>query len=345
MPRRRVVRSNAERERGGCAPRWALIETLGGPMPSVMVDGKFRRQFANLARSTIASGVIAARRVPELVRRCVHSGMEEIDYIPTYSGAESRMVARPVLGPSGVVYVVSLWAGHESFPVDAEARVGAFQLDLETGIADLSDSFERLLGCTEREGCGRSLSDLLAHLDGGSDRSGLLDLLDPQTDREFWVGTATTAAGRSVGRRHLYLAAKAVGFTSARVVRGLVYDITPDEPAPPADPEILALAHLPVVSGHTIGLVDLRTSHMYRVLVIDPALRVGRGRLNPRIHPDDTCTVDECRAELLKAENPIVVVARVRFSDDEPWRAMRAVCTRIPFGDRPQVLVDLTLES
>lgn len=320
--------------------RWVVAETLDHEStPSVILDGRYRRHFANLGRASISTSAAHARHLEPLVRRCAANGCTEHHLLPLPSGSTLRMTATPIFGPDHHVFGVTLSAG---LPSDAPFRpptIGAIEWDAMTVQATVSPGFRALFDLPDTElDSPTTFPDLIARFDRWDDRAGFLALFDLPHPAESWIGTATTQfTGKP--RRNLHIVAKKIH--SRNTIRALVCDISHTDPPPPADPIYAALRRAPIAPGHAIGILDLHNGLIHEWIANGPFAN-WRNTI-PQLHPDDLPTVVTARARLLSGTTTTTVTARIRFDGTDGWIPLRAICTRITDDDRPQALIDVTI--
>lgn len=340
MPRR--VRS-CSHPSGAHAPRhWVLVERLGDIAPaSVVVDGRYPRRFANLYRSTIASQVGVARRLPALIDRCVVGRRIEIDQAPLACGASVNIVAAPIFGPYGHVRAVALCAGAAGDPLPLLPNVGVVEWDAAVVVSASASAGALLLDgrCAET----LMLPEMLSCFERFDDRSGFLALLRKDDPIDHWTGCATRTFGDGSLRR-LHIVARASGAGLGRCVRAVVCDTT--EVEPPASPDMYssALRHVPVLPGHALALIDLSAMVIHDWVANDRDLLAGWAHHQPLLHPVDQAFLHATGAEMLTgAKTTADVPVRVRFDPADDWIQLQSRWTRIVSGGQPQVLADIEI--
>ncbi|MFI5783286.1 GAF domain-containing protein [Nocardia sp. NPDC051570] len=317
---------------------WVIVETLRGTeSASVIADGGYRRNFANLNRVTIATSAAIARRLRPLVVRSAISRSTQFDEIALSSGAALRILAVPVFGPAGTVFGVSLWAG----PPDANdlqrPTVGVIEWDRVTGRAAVSTTLGRQLELTSTEDLYFTpLPRLMSCFDRWDDRAGFLSLFDHDNPTKNWIGTATTQS-RSGARQLLRIAAKVSPTQSS--VRAIVWNLPDADSAPAPDYLSAALRSLPLAPDHAIGIMDLKSSLIHEW--VDPSRNLSSQRHQPPwIHPADRATTTTTCRQLLAGHSRITSRFRITRDHDE-WITVRAHWTLICPGTRPQALIDI----
>lgn len=117
---------------------------------------------------------------------------------------------------------------------------------------------------------GHTIPQMLSHFDIWDDRSTFLAMfnvtkLGAQAPTDSWCGTATKTY-EDGSPHHLFLAARATGTDTGRVVRAVVADITGGiNPARP-DLTLAAIRHMPIAPGHALALCDLKTGFIHEWL-------------------------------------------------------------------------------
>ncbi|MBF6332468.1 GAF domain-containing protein [Nocardia transvalensis] len=320
--------------------RWVIVETLRGTEPpAVIVDGSYRRNFANLNRVTIATSAAVARRLRPLIERCTSSASAQSEEIGLPSGATVEIRAIPAFGPTGAVFGVGLWAGPPNTHRLPLPTVAAAEWNRRTGTAALSSELSRQLELGPAEDPRSTpLPRLMSCFDRWDDREGFLSLFDPDDPTDSWVGTATTQFPSST-RQHLYIAAKPAPDKST--VRAIVSNLPEVDSAPAPDYISAALRTLPLLPGHAFGIVDLKSSLIHEWIA--PSHNVASQRHQPpRIHPDDGSAIAMSRRQLLDRNPRTTSLLRIRFAHEE-WLTVRAQWTLICHGQRPQALIDIAL--
>lgn len=348
MPRHRPDVRDPQPRSSTARGQWVIVETLSvDTRPSVIIDGSYRRHFANLNRVGIATSAAVARRLQPLVDRCAITRQSQLDTVHLPSGSILRIVAMPVLGPAGSVYGVGLWAGTRNEATPPMPLVGAIEWNALTGVAHTTAGAEAVLGLPTGEILSaRTLPDLMSHFDRWDDRHGFLALFDPGRDSRRWSGNITLSGTETHGRRHLHIAATTDMFNTGPVVRGLLFDISFVEPAPPADVGSLALHAVPTSLGHSIGMIDLRTGLIYDWITVATTFADHLRHTNPEIHPDDLSSIGQCRLELLHSASTATATFRMRFSNRDNWTTVDSCWLALRNSeDRPQALLDIYLSD
>ncbi|MFF3569260.1 hypothetical protein ACFYXQ_15930 [Nocardia jiangxiensis] len=306
--------------------------------PSVILDGRYRRHFANLGRASIATSAAHARHLEPLVRRCAANGRTEHDLLPLPSGSMLRMTADPVFGPDQHVFGVNLSASRPSDAPFHPPTIGAIEWDTATARASVSPGFRALLGIPEGElDCPTTFPNLISRFDRWDDRAGFLALFDPTHLATDWIGTATTSLAGS-SRRNLHIVAKKIH--GSHTIRALICDISHTDSPPAADAMSAALRRAPIAPGHALGILDLHNGLIHEWIADEPFANWRNG--TPQLHPDDILAVATTRAHLLSGTSTATITARIRFDRASKWIPLQAVCTRITNDDRPQALIDVT---
>ncbi|WP_153409663.1 GAF domain-containing protein [Nocardia macrotermitis] len=338
MPRRtgRCTHGGPQRRTSN---RWVVAETLDHKsIPSVILDGRYRRHFANLGRASIATSAAHARHLTPLVRRCADNRRTEHELLPLPSGSVLRLTADPIFGPSQNVFGVNLSAGPPTDTPTPPPTIGAIEWDVLTARATISPDFRTLLDISEAQlDSPTTVPNLISHFDRWDDRTGFLALFDLTNPAGTWIGTATTQfTGKQ--RHNLHIVAKRIH--GHRLIRALVCDISPTDPPPPPDPIYAALRRAPITPGHALGIIDLHNGLIHEWIADEPFAHWRNS--TPQLHPDDIPVVATARTRLLSKTSTTTITARIRFDRASRWILVQAVCTRITDDDRPQALIDVT---
>lgn len=346
MPRHRSdVRDTQPRSSTACG-QWVIVETLSvDARPSVIIDGRYRRHFANLNRVSIATSAGVARRLQPVVDRCALTRQSQLDTVHLPSRSILRIVAIPVLGLAGSVYGVGLWAGTKNEATPPMPLVGAIEWNALTGVAHMTADAEVLLGLPTTEILSaRTPPDLMSHFDRWDDRHGFLALFDPVRDSRRWSGSIALSGTETHGRRHLHIAATTDTLNTSPAIRGLLFDISFVAPAPPADVGALALHAVPTSIGHSIGMIDLPTGLIYDWITVATTFADHLLHTNPEIHPDDLSSIAQCRLELLHGTSTATATFRMRFSNRDDWTTVDGCWLALRNSeDRPQALLDIVV--
>ncbi|MBF6331454.1 DUF5593 domain-containing protein [Nocardia transvalensis] len=317
-----------------------MVETLSAiHTPSVIVDGSFRRRFANLNRVSIATSAAIARRLGPLVGRCLTTRRTEFDETRLPSGPMLRIVAVPVFGPTDHVFGVALWAGAPSERTPPPPPSGTIEWNADTGTCVASAALRRLLelpaGGTRTH---TTLSVLMSCFDRWDDRAGFLALFDPNEPDHSWVGTATTRSPEGT-RRILHIAARTS--PAADAIRAIVCDMSTVESAPPPDCAAAALRHIPLTPGHAVGIIDLNTRLIHEWITADHDPLACWRHHPPQIHSDDARAIEDACVRLLAGTPRATAVFRVSLNND--WITVRAHWSLICHGTQPQALIEVTI--
>ncbi|GAB4590044.1 GAF domain-containing protein [Nocardia sp. IFM 10818] len=324
---------------------WVVIETLADPdQPTMVLDGGNPRAFSRLTRASIARNHIAARLLGPLVHDCVSTAQTHEKAFTLPDDRVQRIIGVPVLGPSGHVHAVAVWAGGIEEALPRMPIIGAIEWNI-SGLISASPAAEFLLRTTGPELSGQTIPELLAEFETFDDRASFLALFNLaglDVPAEQWIGTATKTYG-SDDRHDLFLAARAVGTGDTRVVRAVVTDITgTDKPRTP-DLALVAVRHMPIPAGHALGLVDLKTGFCHEWLTEPNSPLASWRHHNPSYSEDDRAQVRQTCFELaMGVKDTATVRVRIRFSEQDEWILLEAIWTRILDGDRPQALLDVT---
>lgn len=340
MPRRAA---RCEHPRGTHSPkRWVVVETLiAGRQPTVVLDGKYPRRFANVQRVTVAPNVVIARRLEPLVARCIETRRNEVDRTQLACGAQIQIVADPILGPYGDIRAVALWAGSADEALPPRPTLGVVEWDAAVVVAASRSARSLLLDDDPSEGL--VLPEVLARFDRFDDRSEFLSLFRLADPKDQWVGCATRTFSDGV-QHQLHIVARACDIGVERSVRAIMCDVT--DTRPPDRPEMYskAMRHVPIPPGHALALIDLKALVVHDWLANSRDPIAGWRHHQPLLHPDDQATlVDICRELLSGARETASMRARLRFDPADEWIWLEASWTRVLSGDQPQALVDIAV--
>ncbi|WP_327145244.1 GAF domain-containing protein [Nocardia sp. NBC_01327] len=329
--------------RGTHAPKhWVVAETLyEGREPTVLVDGKYPRRFANLNRVTIAPNAAIARQLGLLVKQCLTSRRFTADRTRLACGASINMVAAPIAGPFGQVRAVTLWAGAVGEELPPPPQVGVVEWDAEVVVS--ASAAARSLLLDDKPVGQTMLPEMLACFDRFDDRFDFLALLRLSDPVDQWIGGATRTFVDGTMHR-LHLGARACGTGVARAVRAVVCDITDVEPPVAPDVYSRALRHAPIPAGHALALIDLSgfVIHDWVANHGDPIGMWAHHR--PLLHPDDRQQIRATGFEMLVGTRTTASVrVRIRFDAADEWIELESHWTRIVTGAQPQVLADIAL--
>ncbi|MGN2638478.1 GAF domain-containing protein [Nocardia takedensis] len=324
---------------------WVLLQLGEGPERGwVVAEGAHPRRHTRLTRTRVAGSAAVADRLPAVLDATRTQAQPQVGtvYLPT--GAQMRVITVPVLGPADTVDAVQLWAGPRSRPPPARPTVGALHWSTPgTGIATTTPGIDLLLDTDTDTGRGRTLPDLLGHLEHLDDREGLLRLLDPATDvlTRRWSAIAVTRALAGGPRRSLFIAA--VRDRDSTDVRAVVTDITATHP--PAQPSITVplLRAIPIRANHAIGIVDLPTGLVHEWIHPGSAPLDRWQRELPTVHPEDQPELAKTRARLAARADHATTTVRIRFDADDPWTTVHADWTVLTRDTTPQAMLDLRL--
>ncbi|MBF6137210.1 DUF5593 domain-containing protein [Nocardia puris] len=335
--------SGCTHPRGAHAPKhWVVAEMLGeSPTATVVVDGRYTRGFANLARITIAPTIAIVARLQPLIDRCVVSRQVETDRITLGCGAPIVVVADPVAGPYGHIRAVSLWAGGIDEQPPPAPAVGIVEWDAAVVVAASSAGRSLLFDDQPLERL--MLPEMLACFDWLEDRSGFLSLLSIDNPADQWFGAATRTFSDGCVHK-LHLAARASGTAASRSVRALVCDIA--DAAPPTAPDIYssALRNVPILPGHALALIDLSGMYIHDWVADDNDPISGWAHHRPLLHPEDQAAIGTVCKEMLEGTRTRAhVSARVRFDPADEWIQLESQWRRIVTGDQPQALADVVI--
>ncbi|MBF6061987.1 DUF5593 domain-containing protein [Nocardia terpenica] len=316
------------------------METLNNDdNPSVILDGSYRRNFANLNRVSIATSPAIARHLPPLIARCAQCAGRTAQEVPLPSGLRLHIAAAPIFGPEGDVFGVGLRAGPPSGHNLTPPTIGAAQWNNKTGSATVSPALRSLLGLSGNKSyCYTTPSTLFSRFDHWEDRPGFLSLFDATAPTDRWFGTATVRS-RTGPRRYLYIAAKASA--TDHTVRALVCDISETDSPPPADYASAALRRLRPQFGHAVGIVDLKSRIIHEWIAAENSTLAQWGHHLPWVHVDDASIISEAVTRLLQGTYTATTLFRITI-DDTNWITVKARWTLISGGDRPQALIEAT---
>lgn len=329
--------------RGAHAPKhWVVAETLGdGHDATVVVDGRYTREFANLNRITIAPTIAIVQRLQPLIARCAASRRVEVDQTTLACGAPFIVVANPIPGPYGHIRAVALWAGAADEERPLPPTVGVVEWDAAVVVSASAAGCSLLLDDQSVERL--MLPEMLSCFDRFDDRSDFLALLSIDNPVDQWIGSATRTFGDGTVHR-LYLAARAVGVASNRSVRALVCDMT--DAVPPAAPDMYsrALRNVPILPGHALALIDLSGMFIHDWVAGDNDPIGGWAHHRPLLHPQDQAViVATCQEMLHGTRETASVSARIRFDPADDWIQLQSQWKHIVTGDQPQALADVAI--
>lgn len=321
---------------------WAVVETLTGPDEcSVVLDGLSPRAFARLTRASVAFGSAVTSRLEFAIKLCLRTGQEQDKLFTLPGDRVIRVLANPVIGPSGKVHAVTVWSGGTSDEPPPPPIAGAIEW-INPGLVKACPTAQFLLCEAHAEGPSEhTLPEMLSHFDYWNSRWAFLSLFNVENPTDRWTGTAAKTFIDGA-HRQLYLAARASDADSTHTLRAIVCDISA-APAPGVpDPCPSVIRHMPIPPGHAIGLVDLGGGVIHEWMA-DPASRMaGWLHHNPEIHPSDAPLIDAVRKALLAGTRLTAnITGRIRFAPEDEWILLQARWSRVSNGEQPQALIDV----
>nr|WP_269782984.1 GAF domain-containing protein [Nocardia terpenica] len=339
MPRH-ITRCSRRRPVRHSPDHWVVVETLSDDdTASVIIDGIYQRDFANLNRVAIATSAAIARRLHPLVRRCTRHGRLEHDDIALPSETSLRIYATPIFGPNDHVYGVGLCIDTPPYSPPTPPAIGAVEWNRKTGTATVSAAVYQLLELTSNQTCCHTtLSDVMRQFDRWDDRDGFLALFDPSVPTDRWTGTAATRLHTGI-RRHLYIAARSSHTTGT--IRALVCGLSTAGTTPSADCISAALRGIRLASDQAVGIIDLRSGLIHEWVDASHGGLLCHSPHTPKIHPDDAPVVAEACIRLLTETTTATEVLRIGRHDD--WVTASTRWTLICQDNRPQALLEITV--
>ncbi|WP_072805512.1 GAF domain-containing protein [Rhodococcoides yunnanense] len=218
-------------------PEWSLIETLAaGGMNIVAKGGQPRSVTESLSLQRLSPDAKIAVR-PFLQRaRESRSRYEELTEIRTRGGGTStyRLLAVPVLGPTGAVHALQLWIGHADLEPEPPRIVSAVSWLLEKGVIAQTVEASMMSGVEpDAHVPERTPAEYYAKSIRFDDTAGLFALCLAPTAGGHWEGSFSVlhADGR-IMRWHCHArACLEPGEIGARVLWHDVTDtVAPDKP-------------------------------------------------------------------------------------------------------------------
>ncbi len=323
---------------------WVVVETLTGPdQLSTILDGPNPRAFSKVLRASIGRNSAAARCLDAVIRRCAETATTQDELIPRPDGEGVRIVAVPVLGPSGRVYASTVWVGPADEQLPTRPLVGTIEWDAMI-VAQLSPAAELLTGVPRNiRPAQNTLPELISWFDRWDDRSDFLAMFNLVNPVDRWAGTAT----KNVidGTRDFYIVARAhdEGIGTRHTVRAVVCDVTGHRP--PVNPDLSSIVarNLPIQPGHALALVDLKAGVIHEWLANSNDSIAGWRHHTPLFHPEDQAQVATTCLELLAGTTRSNhTQARLRLDPRDDWILLDARWSRISDDNRPQALIDVT---
>ncbi|KZM71171.1 hypothetical protein AWN90_42475 [Nocardia terpenica] len=322
-----------------------LVECLAGDTlePTVIVDDQGPRRFNRLFRAFRGSEL--GRILPSVdagLALLAQAARKATPYSEDLPGRECAVPAKciPVLGPSGAVHAVRMDLG--DIGTDSGTPVVPLEFDSRY-IARFGTSHGQVPAsfCTDTTWTLPALLEQVVWLDK---RLELIAMFDPIDPASRWCESLVIHDPGTGSKRHLWMAVRsATDQQGTRVVRGVIADITAIIPAPSRDP---VTEHLSTRTprGHGSALMDLRTTLMHSFYCRnDPRLAPWRHR-NPQIHPSDRLAVLQVLTDLA-GNRSAQIALRIRFTDDEPWTTLHAICSPMANYSRPQANIDFWIEN
>ncbi|WP_067721493.1 GAF domain-containing protein [Nocardia yamanashiensis] len=327
---------------------WVVIETLTEPDDfTVVLDGPAPRAFSRLNRASISRNSTAARMLPGLVRDAAATGRTRDQYFHLSDDRVRRMMVIPVAGPTGIVHATAVWVGGIEEPLPRLPIIGAIEWTIQ-GLAVANPAGQFLLRAPQGDLLSaHTLPEMLSGFDEFEDRPGFLSLFnlgDLDTPAQQWHGTARLRYDDGGELHTLFLAARAVGQGTDRVVRAVVTDITGSQTPTRPDLTLAAVRHMPITPGHALALADLKTGFIHEWLTSSPTSPLTAWRHhNPEFDPVSKLeVVQACYALATGTTETVTHQVTMRFSEADDWIPLLAKWTLISGGDRPQALIDIT---
>ncbi|MGV9832908.1 hypothetical protein ACWDUL_01705 [Nocardia niigatensis] len=324
---------------------YLLLECLAGLdlEPTVLIDGEGPHRFHRLFRAFRGTGLarIAPESLDMVLALLTRAVSEQTLCHGDLSSRQGLMPGTciPVVGPSGAVHAVWMRIG------DAEAagEVPVVLLEFDASFIARFGEPHGAMPTLFRSDTTWTLPALLERVVWIDKRLELIALFDPNDPAVRWCGSLVIDDPDTTSRRHLWMAVRSTtNLHGQRVVRGVIADITAIVAAPDRDPltEYLS-ARIP--RGHGSALMDLGTTLMHSFCCCDdPRMTLWR-HCNPQIHPADMLGLLQVLADLA-ANRPAQLALRIRFTDEEPWTTLHAMCTPLANYSRPQANIDFWLE-
>lgn len=322
-----------------------LVECLAGDTtePTVIIDDEGPRRFNRLFRVFRESEL--ARTLSSVdagLALLAHAARTATPYSEDLLGRECAVPAKaiPILGPSGAVHALRMDLGD----IGTASGTPVVPLEFDSRyIARFGTSHGRVPALF-RTDTTWTLPALLERVVWLNKRLELIAMFDPIDPASRWCESLVIDDPSTRSRRHLWMAVRSTtDQQGTRVVRGVIADITAMIPAPSRDP---LTEHLSTRTprGHGSALMDLRTTLMHSFCCRnDPRLAPWRHR-NPQIHPSDRLAVLQVLTELAGSRSAQVAL-RIRFTDDEPWTTLHAICSPMANYSRPQANIDFWIEN
>lgn len=244
---------------------WIVVETLAPQGPyTVVVDGDRPKNWASLARARSSCGADVAKRISDIVYRCVETGVEEQDEaVARQSNGRIRIIGVPVLGAFGQVHAVHVWVGAKSETPPKRRGVFAWEWDAEAELAYQGPGLEAAIHglAPADQKVERTASENFRSIVRFDDRVGYLDLCGQGHGGGSWQGEITFL-GDVNGLHQLQMIAKASLPCNPQIIHGLFHEITDVRPPEPVI-EVSALRAVAAASGRGVALVALKPALIY----------------------------------------------------------------------------------
>ncbi len=343
-----MARAARCRDQGRSPSRWdwVILETLTAPdQSSTVLDGPDLRSFTRLRHSRVGRSGAAVRLLPSLVKQCTDTGVTQDKCSTLPDGRVVRVVGVPVLGPSGQVHAIAMWAGARVDTIPSVPIIGALEWNA-SGVLRSTPAAQYLLRLSYDDLPNvHTVPELMAGFDHWNDRAGFFNLFNLNTPGDRWTGTATKTYEDGI-QRQLYIAARARGSGINRTVRAIVCDITGTHAPEVPDLRSNAVRHMPIPPGHAFGLVDLKTGFIHEWLADERSPLAGWRHHTPDFDQPGrlivATTVFQLAAGVRRTAD---TTASLRFDSGDDWIQVHADWTRICDGIRPQALIDVTALS
>lgn len=329
----------------GSLPMTLLIETLGpGGTPTVVARQGRPRPWAALPR--MADNRLLAEKVRAVVAGVAESARPITLVLPPRRGRRVRVLGHPVLGPSGVVHAVQIWAGDLDAEPAPPRRVAAFTwsaasrlielgLELNEPYVDAALAGHRTLTAPEAFRCIAQLDDAMTLV---------AKALEPAPE-DRWDGSATLRTAQ--GPRTAHLAMRSMPAPQQQFWRGLIHDVSDAVPAGQPTLDAAALAALAAREPPTaIAIMDVAQARLLS-WITDPLPGIQwKGIVDNRDtpHPDDVVRIFQNFKRLRDGAATQVEIPAVRLRRlAGGWTVVDARVTVIPKTAGPLVvLAELT---
>ncbi|WP_306358579.1 MULTISPECIES: GAF domain-containing protein [unclassified Nocardia] len=337
------ARAQPEPDSAGQSERgWVVVETLTGTADQVTLFLNYDRPhaFSSLARANLPSSVLES-----LVKQSFESGKTYDKVVTRSNGRLFRLVAIPIHGPSGAIHAIAVWSASVLEPPPPIPVIGAVEWT-PSGLLSTNPAGEYLLEPPFEVPGGRTIPELLSGFNRWDDRDDFLEMFNfRDTPAERWSGRAAKVCEDDT-LRQFHLAARTVGTGDARVVRGVVCDVTSADPSHKADMAVEMLRAMPIEHGHALALVDLKSAFVHEWLTEDHSPLAGWRHHHPLYDTDGRDRVAITCYELAAGlREHATTDVRVRFNPGDEWTDITGEWTRLPYSKRPQAMLDITPTS